>query len=755
MSQPQQITIEQALSRAKKAIKNGNAAIALQLYHAVLQHQPNHPVAKKGVRKLQKKFPQNRLVQGRTPEPSQDKIDSLANLFHSGQLTIVERTCQKLLQAYPQSIIVINVLGAALQELGQFEEAVQAFDRAIQLNPDNAEAHSNRGVALQRQGRLEEAVQSIDRAIQLNPDYAEAYSNRGVALQELGQLNEAVVCYERAIQLKPDYANTHCNRGAALKELGQLKQAVEGYDRAIQLKPDYAEAYSNRGAALQELGQLKEAVVSCDRAIQLNPDYAQAYSNRGVALQELGQLKEAVVSCDKAIQLNPDYSVAYSNRGIALIELKQLNEAVQDFDKAIQLNPNYAQAYSNRGVALNELGKLKEAVVSCDKAIQLKPDYSVAYSNRGGLHEIYGQLKEAVENYEMAIQLKPTNAEAHHHLSSFKKYEQDDPQIELMETLFTGSEPTEKDRTHLCFALAKAYEGLGEYNKSFSYYEEGNSLRNKQLNYDIGEDKRVISKIREIFSVEIPALDVTPDGDTSKRTLFIVGMPRSGTSLVEQVLASHTQVYGAGELDTMRKLVLPVLSNLPDNNFHQQKSEIFLSEINTVRKEYLGALAALNVPEKIITDKMPLNFLYIGFILSAFPKAKIIHISRDPRATCWSIYNHYFSNKGNGYAYDMGNLAEFYNLYIEIMTFWRKRFPDSIYDLSYENLTENQQDETRRLLDFCDLEWEDHCLDFHKTKRAVNTASSAQVRKKMYKGSSEAWRKYEGHLKTLISDLGF
>jgi hypothetical protein len=147
--------------------------------------------------------------------------------------------------------------------------------------------------------------------------------------------------------------------------------------------------------------------------------------------------------------------------------------------------------------------------------------------------------------------------------------------------------------------------------------------------------------------------------------------------------------------------------------------------------------------------------MFIGFILCAFPRAKIVHISRDPRATCWSIYNHCFSSRGNGYAYDLSNLVEFYNLYIEMMSFWRQRFPDSIYDLSYENLTENQYDETYRLLQFCDLEWEENCLDFHKTKRVVNTASSAQVRNKMYKGSSEAWRKYEGHLKTLISDLGF
>jgi len=207
VSQPQQLTIEQAISRAKRAIKQGNAAIALQFYNAVLQHQPNHPIAKKGVRKLQKKFPQYRSVQEQTPNPSQDKINALVSLFHSGQLKKAEQTCKKLLQDYPDSIIVINVLGAVLQELGQLDEAVQAFDKAIQFRPDYSETYSNRGVALQRQGRLEEAVQSIDKAIQLKPDSAEAHGNRGVALQELGRLEEAVVCYDKAIQLKPDYAN--------------------------------------------------------------------------------------------------------------------------------------------------------------------------------------------------------------------------------------------------------------------------------------------------------------------------------------------------------------------------------------------------------------------------------------------------------------------------------------------------------------------------------------------------------------------
>jgi hypothetical protein len=232
-------------------------------------------------------------------------------------------------------------------------------------------------------------------------------------------------------------------------------------------------------------------------------------------------------------------------------------------------------------------------------------------------------------------------------------------------------------------------------------------------------------------------------------------MPRSGTSLVEQILASHTKVHGAGELGTLEELVRPILSNLPDQNISQGKCEISQNVINKVRDSYLERLIALKVHEKIITDKMPRNFLWIGFILSIFPEAKIIHLNRDPMGTCWSIYKRYFyATIGNGYAYDMDDLAEFYKLYIDLMSFWRERFHNNIYDLYYENLTENQEEETRKLLEFCELEWEEQCLDFHKTKRMVRTASAAQVRKQMYRGSSEAWRKYEEYLQPLVTAIG-
>ena len=790
MSQTQKkVSIKQAISQAKKAARQGNPTLALQLYQSVLQHQPDHAVAKKGARKIQKELPKSLSLKEQKLNPSQLQLNPLINLFQSGQLKKAESACRQLLFTFPRSIVVNNILGVVLKELGRLEEAVQAFDKTIKLKPDYAVAYSNRGVALQESGKLKQALASCDRAIHLDPNYAAAYCNRGVTLHALKKPKEAVQDYDRAIQLKPEYAEAYCNRGVTLETLGQPENAAQAYDRAIQLNPNYAEAYCNRGVTLNTLGQPEEAVQAFDRAIQLNSDYVVAYCNYGITLQELGRSDEALAAYDKAIWLKPDYAEAYFNRGVSLQALKQPIEALQAYDKAIQLEPDYAEAHCNRGVmlqgieqpeaalaaydraiqlkpdyaqvychrgaSLEYLGQLEEAVVWWERAIQLKPDYPKAFMNCGNVALKLGNLKEATEHYIKVTQLDPDYAQAYHCLGILKKYKSNDPHIGQMENLYERTGPDGKGRVTLCFALAKAYDDLGGLDKSFSYLQEGNRLRYKELNYDIGVDKRMITKIMEIFSAGSLARNVAPEGSLSKHPIFIVGMPRSGTTLVEQILASHSQVYGAGELEYMARLVHPILSNLLDQNGSQDSSKISEDEISLVRDGYLEALAELNVAEKIITDKMPLNFLHIGFILSTFPEAKIIHLNRDPRATCWSIYRHSFRSKGIGCAYDMGALAGFYRLYIELMSFWRERFPESIYDLGYEYLTENQEGETRKLLQFCDLEWEEQCLDFHKTKRTVITSSNVQVRKKMYKGSSEAWRKYQKHLQPLINELGY
>jgi len=286
------LTIEQALSRAKKATKQGNTAVALQLYNAILQSHPNHHIAKKRLRQLQKKLPHNQSIQTQVANPSQNQIDTLANLYQSGQMAKTESFCRELLQSHPQSLIVINVLGAALKDQGKLKDAIQAFSKVIQLKPDYIEAYYNRGVVLQELGQLSKAVDSYNKAIQLKPDYAQAYNNSGLALQELGQLDKALKSCEQAIQLKPDYAQAYNNRGVVLQELEQLDKALNSYEQAIQLKPDFAEAYNNRGNTLKEIGQVDEAIDSYDKAIQFKPDYAVAYSNRNFALNYSSELTQ-------------------------------------------------------------------------------------------------------------------------------------------------------------------------------------------------------------------------------------------------------------------------------------------------------------------------------------------------------------------------------------------------------------------------------------------------------------------------------
>jgi hypothetical protein len=232
------------------------------------------------------------------------------------------------------------------------------------------------------------------------------------------------------------------------------------------------------------------------------------------------------------------------------------------------------------------------------------------------------------------------------------------------------------------------------------------------------------------------------------RPIFILGMPRSGTTLVEQIIASHHKVYGAGELNNLKNIVTPILVN----HLNSKNKTINKQEIKSVRQQYLDSLIKLNAKEKIVTDKMPINFRFIGFILSALPEAKIIHVKRDARATCWSNYKHYFSS-GNGFTFDQEDLARFYGLYSELMDFWHKLFPNKIYDLNYEKLTVNQKKETEKLLKYCELDWDENCLEFHKNDRGIKTASASQVRQKMYQGSSEAWKKYEPYIEPLISGL--
>ena len=495
--------------------------------------------------------------------------------------------------------------------------------------------------------------------------------------------------------------------------------------------------------------------MSHKKANQLNPDDAEVFYNRGKVMCESGQFEMALKKFDKAIELKPDYFEAYSNSGVLLSGLGQFDKAIENFNQAIRLKPDLAVAYSNRGNALSESGQAEAALASYDEAVRLKPDYANAFFNRGNVQGGLGLFDEAVESYNEAIRLIPGYAEAYYNRSCLEEYSQvSDAELDFMERQIKRKDLAGPELKNYYFALANAYERSGDCKKHFALLLEGNQIRRREINFDIATEQDICAKIKTLFPEKTN--DVKPPADaggSSLTPIFIVGMPRSGTSLVEQIIASHSQVYGAGELVRLRQIVGPIIRTAvemggPDNN------SILRNNIeNKIRSDYLGYLENMNRSEKFITDKMPLNFIFLGFILSAIPSAKIIHLKRNPMAVCWSIFKHNFAGDGNGYGYDMDELAEYYLLYHDLMEFWQTRFPDMIYHLDYEELTENQETETRKLLDYCGLDWQQRCLDFHTTKRDVKTASHVQVRKKMYQGSSSAWIKYEQLLQPLISKL--
>jgi len=503
------------------------------------------------------------------------------------------------------------------------------------------------------------------------------------------------------------------------------------------------------GACYKGLGHLEGAAKMFQAAVAIKPSYAEAHFNLGAILKELGQNTSAVESYKKAIAITPNYPDAHNNLGTALHDLGQLEAAIESLKWAVAYKYDFAEAHNNLGNVLNEYGSVEAAIKCFEKAIAVKPDYAKAYFNLAIAHKDLGNKEAYLNSIEKTVSIKPEWGDAHLHLSRVKNYKKNDPQLAVMHSFLSSNSLSVIDRIGFNFALAHAYEKLENYDEQFKFLNEANRLRKEETKYFIDKDQQLFSRIKDSFKFPPSAVKKSSCKSTSIRPIFILGMPRSGTSLVHQIIDSHHEVHGAGELNKLNKCVIPLLKEF-DNVDKKMLSE---SDLISIREQYLDVLSSLNVSQNIIIDKMPLNFRYVGFILTAFPEAKILHMNRNPMATCWSIYKYYFN--GNSYSYNQNDLAEYYQLYKDLMGFWSKLFPNKIYDVCYEDLTTNQEVETRKLLKYCELEWDENCLNFHTNKTAVKTTSAIQVRQKIYQGSSEVWKKYEAYLQPLIEGLNY
>jgi len=580
-------------------------------------------------------------------------------------------------------------------------------------------------ITLYSSGKIQETIDTVNNLTKSYPDTPLLFNILGACYKKLGQIDTAAKMFSTAVTINPGYAEAHFNHAIILNETGKTDISVESYKKAIAILPNYSDAHNNLGNIYLDRNQYKDALKHYEFAILYKSDFFEAHNNLGVTNRELEQVSKAVQNFKKAIEINPKFTKAYLNLGNALKDLGQGTEAKWCFEQVLTYEVNNAQAHVSLGTFFKENGQAKDAIECFKTAISIQPNYGIAYFNLVMMQE--NKIEEELI-YKMLSKL-------------------------------STSELSQTDRINFCFALANTYEKLGKKDDFFKFLNEGNRLRKNDLNYSLERSLATIELVKKMFLSTPSSNKPSISYKTSNiQPIFVLGMPRSGSTLVEQILSSHNNVHGAGEIQYFRKIITPVIEKYIENETQssgEKKKNISISDEDylSIRKEYLNLLSRFNVSENFIVDKSLLNYRFIGIILNTFPEAKIIHLKRDARAICWSIYKNNFPQSGMGFGNNMEDLASYYSSYNEMMTFWHEKFPNKIYDLNYENLTTNQEKETRKLLKYCELEWDDNCLKFHKNKRAVKTASSLQVRKKIYKNSSDAWKKYESNLGPLLTSL--
>ncbi len=605
---------------------------------------------------------------------------------------------------------------------------------------------------LVNEGRLAEARALCQQLCQQDPHNPRAWFEMGTLLAQNGELQEAAGCFHRVLDLKPEDAETNFNLGNIYKSGSRLDTAIGHYREALRIRPDFPEACFNLANTLREKGDIDSAIKLYDKAIELHPGYIKAHIALSEAFKARKSHQDAVRTIKRAISQNPGIAMLHYLLGNLFYENRQPEHAAEQYRLAIQYSPDFAFAHNNLGNALRLQGDLPSAIASFKRALTLMPDNVLPYINLGNAQQQSGDLASALQTFQSALNIQTGQPEVYFALSQVKHFSPLDQEIKDMEALLGHSDLSVDQRLMVHFALGKAYEDAGNYEQSFFHLEAGNRLKRSTFHYSVEEDKALFGAISQVFDSTLFE-EKSGFGISDASPIFILGMPRSGTSLVEQILSSHPQVYGAGELHDLRISILDSVPQYPPGSFPFMAAKLNRNDIATIASAYLERTSRYYRHADFVTDKMPDNFIYIGMIRLMFPNARIIHCQRDPVDTCLSCYKRWFSDS-QPFAYDLVELGQYYLGYRDLMDHWHRVLPDFIYDIQYEKLVENQEQETRRLLEYCELSWDNKCISFHETDRPVRTASSTQVRQPLYNDSVRRWKSFENHLDPLLGILG-
>lgn len=632
-------------------------------------------------------------------------------------------------------------LGTAVVKLGRREEAVEAWEKALEINPNFALPWNNLGNVLREMGQLELSVEKCRKALELDPNHAQSMNNLANALLDLGHFEEAEEWYRKAIIQQPDYVEAHNNLCIALIRQSRLEEAIQEARIAVSYRPDYAEALMNLSVAYRSLGQVDDAEKAIQKATVLNPESADIRIELADVLFMQDRYGDAEIELEKAKELTSDSSQVYIRLSHVLERGNKVEEALSAVDKAVELNPEMPEAFMRKGSICHIANRIEEAQSYFDKALEMKPDMSSVLISLAELSLTLGDKDKALEYIKRVQEKNPDFPGIYHTLGKIKKFTQDDPDFQKMVEIEKDILQYGLDQAVLLnFALFSAYENIGDYDKAFEHLHKGNAYKRKQIPYDGIQQNNSFDVVNKGNTQESLA-EFEGKGFSSDLPVFIVGMPRSGTTLTEQIISSHADVFGAGELLEI---------NMLDMEFG------LLSDENTVKQGewYINRIKERDTTGKAlrITDKMPGNFSALGKILAILPDAKIIHCRRNPIDTCLSCYKQLFA-RGQYWTYDLEELADYYNMYLELMEHWRSFLGDRFIEIDYEDTVHNTEEQARKMIDYIGLPWDEACLEPHKQKRAILTASKTQVVKPVYTTSVKSWERYADQLQPLIKRL--
>lgn len=630
---------------------------------------------------------------------------------------------------------------------GNPSEAEALAREVLMDHPDDPNILRVSGVALMRQGRLQEAAKHLSHSVDLAPDVADSHEQYGLALAALGQFDKAENALNKALELNPESGGIHAKLARLQAMQGKEEESQKSRDRMFELDPKMKEMREAR--KFQEEGRHAEARRLVKNMLREDPSDINALNLMGSICMAQSLYSDAEAFLRQAVGLAPDFAAAWHLLSMALKEQRRTEEAVDAMDEALSLEPMHAEWHSTMGNLLMVWGKEERALVSFNKALAIKPDHAGALLSRGHILKTIGDQDDAIRSYRASASVRPDLGEVYWSLANLKTFRFDDSEVANMQAQLDSDKISDEARIHFCYSLGKHYEDQEDYPKAFEYYSKGGASKREMVKYDPLQNSAHADKIIEVFTPEFIESRQSY-GNPDPAPILIVGLPRSGSTLVEQILSSHSQIDGTAELPDLMHLGNATGRNRFDAlQYPETLINMDATNATGLGKDYIENTFRHRHGAAFFTDKMPNNFPHIGFLHLILPNAKVIDARRHPLDSCFGTFKQLFA-KGQPFSYDLFDLGQYYIDYIRLMEHWDQVLPGKVLRVQYEDNVADQETQARRMIEHCGLEWEDQVLRFYESDRAVKTASSEQVRQPIYNKSVNSWKRYETELADLI-----